>query len=164
MELTPYIETLQKSLTTAAAPGGKEVSDAASLLSDALEPSARLCLLDAMADASDEITAALQEVTVEARLHGREVEFVVTDLVHPEAVPAPSEASGGEASVDLARISLRLPEPLKGSVEQAASAENISVNAWLVRAIASAVEGGGSSPHNSGRTRLGRRFTGFAQA
>jgi hypothetical protein len=59
---------------------------------------------------------------------------------------------------------LRLPEPLKGSVEQAASAENISVNAWLVRAIASAVEGGGSSPHNSGRTRLGRRFTGFAQA
>jgi hypothetical protein len=164
MELIPYIETLQKSLTTAAAPGGKEVSDAANLLSDALEPSARLCLLDAMADASDEITAALQEVTVEARLHGREVEFVVTEIAHPETVPPPADGPSPDAPGDPARISLRLPESLKDSVEQAASAENISVNAWLVRAITGAVEGGSGSSHNSGRTRLGRRFTGFAQA
>ncbi len=89
MELSPYIDALKKSLTAAVAPGSKEVADAAALLSEALEPSAHLCLMDAMADASDEITAALEEVTVEARLHGREIEFVVTDLVHPGGVPAP---------------------------------------------------------------------------
>ncbi|NQW16686.1 MAG: toxin-antitoxin system HicB family antitoxin [Chloroflexi bacterium] len=163
MELSPYIDALKKSLTAAAAPGSKEVADAAALLSEALEPSARLCLMDAMADASDEITAALEEVTVEARLHGREIEFVVTDLVHPEGVPAPPATTNPESSADLARISLRLPESLKDSVEQAANAENISVNAWLVRAINSTVDGGPSF-NSRGGTRLGRRFTGFAQA
>ena len=50
----------------------------------------------------------------------------------------------------LARISLRLPESLKTSVERAAEREGISVNAWLVRAVAQAL---------SFRTACARRDT-----
>jgi predicted HicB family RNase H-like nuclease len=56
-----------------------------------------------------------------------------------------------------ARISLRLPESLKTSVERAADREGISVNAWLVRAIARATE---SRPVHSG----GKRLSGYAQS
>jgi hypothetical protein len=72
-------------------------------------------------------------------------------------VDAPGDA-GGVAGEELsARISLRLPESLKASVEKAAEREGISVNAWLVRAIARATE---SRPvHVSGK-----RLSGYAQS
>jgi len=56
-----------------------------------------------------------------------------------------------------ARISLRLPESLKSTVERAAEREGISVNAWLVRAIARATE---SRPVHAG----GKRLSGYAQS
>jgi uncharacterized protein (DUF1778 family) len=40
----------------------------------------------------------------------------------------------------VSRINLRLPEGLKSLVEQAAAREGLSVNAWLVRAAAAALE------------------------
>jgi hypothetical protein len=71
-------------------------------------------------------------------------------------VDAPADAGtvGEELS---ARISLRLPDSLKASVEKAAEREGISVNAWLVRAIARATE---SRPVQS----TGRRLSGYAQS
>lgn len=164
MELSPYIESLKQSLRTAAAPGGKDVADAAALLSEALEPSARLSFLEALADAAAEITAALDGASVEARLHGREIEFIVNEIEPPPGAAAPpGPASTGEPG-ESARISLRLPESLKESVEQAASSAVISVNAWLVRAIADAVSGGHSQSFSTGSRKPGRRFKGFARS
>jgi hypothetical protein len=164
MELSPYIESLKQSLKAAAAPAGKDVADAAALLSQALEPSARLSFLEAMADAAAEITAALDGASVDARLHGRGIEFIVNEAGPPPAATVPpGPASAGETD-DTARITLRLPESLKESVEQAASAAVISVNAWLVRAIAGAVSGGYSQPFSTGGHKPGRRFKGFARS
>src|SRR5262245_57886365 len=135
MELTPYLDTLRRELSAAAAPGGADVIRVADLLSGALDAAARLCLLEALADAAAEITSRLETTSVEVRLRGRDADFVVTDLTepsHPPQPPVEAPADGG----DLARITLRLPEPLKGQVERAAAAEGISVNAWLVRAVA----------------------------
>ena len=39
------------------------------------------------------------------------------------------------------RLNLRLPEGLKAKIEEAARREGLSLNAWLVRAAAAAVEG-----------------------
>ena len=50
-------------------------------------------------------------------------------------------SAGGEAT---ARINLRLPEPLKARVEQAAEQEGLSINTWLVRAVAAVIERGRS--------------------
>jgi HicB-like protein involved in pilus formation len=157
MELSPYLDALRRELLAAAAPGGAEVTRTAELLTGALDAAARLCLLEALGDAAAEITSKLDTASVEVRLRGREADFVVTSPVTPSS-PPPELPEGG----DLARITLRLPEPLKAQVESAAATEGVSVNSWLVRAIASAVNGG--PPTQRGRGGLPRRITGFAQA
>jgi len=159
MELTPYLEGLQRDLASAAAVGGPDVQRAADLLGTAIEASGRLFLLEALSDAAAEITSKLGSSTVEVRLRGREAQFVVSEVAAPAAATAtPTEPEG-----DITRITLRLPEGLKDAVEAAAAALSMSVNAWLVRAITSAVAGIPTEP--GGRQhRSGRRYTGYAQA
>ena len=162
MDLNPYLETLRRDLEASAAPGDDDVRRAAGLLSGSLEAAARLSLLEALSDAAAEITTKLDNASVEVRLRGRAADLVVSETA-PPGPPEPQPATETESG-DVARITLRLPEGLKGQVEQAASAEGISVNAWLVRSIAAAVRGGTGGGGRSTRTRLGRRVTGYAQA
>jgi hypothetical protein len=180
MDLTPYIDGLQRDLAASAAPGGPEVIRAAELLGSSIESSARLLLLEALSDAAAEITARLHSATVDVRLRGRQADLTVTeidDVAEPVAAPTVAEQLADAADQlraavrdagtgDLARVTLRLPEPLKEQVERMAAVEGISVNAWLVRAVATAVgrppmPPTPPSPHRRGP---GRRITGFAQA
>jgi predicted HicB family RNase H-like nuclease len=163
MELTPYLDTLRRELSAAAAPGGPDATRVADLLSGSIDAAARLCLLEALSDATAEITRKLETTSVEVRLRGRDADFVVTDLAEPAAAAA-APAEPPADSGDLARITLRLPEPLKAQVERAAAGEGISVNAWLVRAVATAVAGGPPAPPGGHRGARGRRVVGFAQA
>src|SRR3954453_1878907 len=133
MDLSPYLEALRRDLSTAAAPGGPDVARAAELLGGSLESSARLCLLEALSDAAAEITTRLHDATVEVRLRGRDADLVVSHTAIPEGAPAPAPVAEGG---DLARLTLRMPEALKAQVEHTAAVEGISVNAWLVRAVA----------------------------
>jgi hypothetical protein len=176
MDLTPYLETLRRDLAAAAAPAGEAAGRTADLLSSALEASARLCLLEALSDAAAEITTKLDEGSVEVRMRGRDADLVVTQGAPAAAAPPPPITEGG----DVARITLRLPEPLKEQAERAAAEEGISVNAWLVRAVSAALHanrgwppGPGFPPRPPmppmpppppGRGGRGRRMTGYAQA
>jgi predicted HicB family RNase H-like nuclease len=168
MDLSPYLEALRRDLAAAAAPGGPDVTRAADLLSGSLEASTRLVLLEALSDATAEITAKLDAVSVEVRLRGREADLVVNEMpqMAPEAAPPPPPSEGG----DLARVTLRLPEQVKERVERAASAEGVSVNTWLVRAVSAALYGGSPAPPAPPlppfppRSPRGRRITGFAQS
>jgi hypothetical protein len=162
MDLTPYLEALRTDLTAAAAPGGPETAKAAELLGHSLEASARLALLEALSDAAAEITTRLRDASVEVRLRGREADLVVNHVVAEPVVQQPPSAIDGG---DLTRLTLRMPEALKTHVEQTAAAEGISVNAWLVRAVAAAVnQPAGPPPPPSSGGRFGRTITGFAQA
>src|SRR5437588_11170539 len=111
MELSPYLETLQRELHAAAAPGGPEVTRTAALLTGSLDAAARLCLLEALADAAAEITNRLETASVEVRLRGRDADFVVTDLTEPVQPTPPPAADQPAAGADLARVTLRLPVP-----------------------------------------------------
>lgn len=164
MELSSYLENLQRDLTAAAAPGGEDVARAASLLAGALDASARLSLMEALSDAAAEITTKLSNASVEVRLRGREADLVVTEVPAEAAAPAPAPAApAGDG--EQARITLRLPEQLKEAVERAAAAEGISTNAWLVRALWAATTRPPMPPPPPGRGgHSGRRITGFAQA
>jgi hypothetical protein len=155
MDLTPYLDGLRADLAAVAAPAGPDTVRAADLLGGALESSARLALLEALSDAAAEITTRLGGPVVEVRLRGREADLVVTGATpEPPPPPAPLPDTGG----DLARLTLRMPESLKTHVEQTAAAEGVSVNAWLVRAVTTAI-----NPSRPG-TWEGRRVTGFFQA
>ncbi len=167
MDLSPYLDNLRRELTASAGPGGPEVHRAAELLTGSLDAAARLTLLELLSDAAAEVTTRLGPATVEVRLRGRDADFQVTELSaqdeEPTAPAGPPVVDGG----DLARVTLRLPETVKEQVEQAAAAEGISVNAWLVRGVATALHrdrsAGAAGPTDPGR-RPGRRITGFAQA
>jgi hypothetical protein len=167
MDLTPYIDGLQRDLAASAAPGGPEVIRAAELLGSSIESSARLLLLEALSDAAAEITARLHSATVDVRLRGRQADLTVTeidDVADEPTAPAPPVSDTGAG--DLARVTLRLPEPLKEQVERMAAVEGISVNAWLVRAVATAIGRPPTppTPPSPPRRGPGRRITGFAQA
>jgi predicted HicB family RNase H-like nuclease len=164
MKLSPFINALQQSLKSTAAPVGKDVAEAASLLALSLEPAARLCLLEAMSGAADEITLALENTSVEARLRGQDIDFVVNEPTHTETTSAPTEPIESQSTDDVVRITLRLQESLKDSVEQAAKSASLSVNGWLVSAIASAVDSAPQSGHGARHGKRDRSYKGFARS
>ena len=162
MELGQYVNDLQRQLVDAAANGAEETRATAERLAAGLDAATRLVLLDALSAAVGEITRDLAPGSVDLRLRGREVEFVVSQpTVETDGDEAPV------ASVDLddastSRTTLRLPDALKARVDEAASADGLSVNTWLVRAIAAALQP--KQRRSTQRTlRTGDNFAGWAR-
>lgn len=151
MDLTRYVEQLQRQLSTAAAAGGDEARELADRLTAPLDAAVRLVLLEALSTAAGEISAELAPGSVDVRLRGGEPEFVVdvparSERTEPAAAePAPSPAgpppvpSGDVDGGATTRTTLRLPDHIKTQAEVAAAREGVSVNTWLVRAVAAAL-------------------------
>src|SRR3954468_10737967 len=128
MNLTIVLEGLQQDLQRLSELGDERSAQIAQRLSEALASNLRLKLLDVLSQVAVELSGKLPTGHVEVRLAGQEPELVFVD--------APGEAAGVAGEELSARISLRLPESLKASVEKAAEREGVSVNAWLARAVA----------------------------
>jgi hypothetical protein len=169
MDITPYVDSLRDALAAAAAPGGDEARALADRLAGALDSAARLSLLEALSAAADEITQELAPGSVEVRLRGRDPDFIVTSPPSEESdedgaapVPvrlaAPEPAFGDGDEIRTARITLRVPEHLKPRVEAAAEQAGLSVNAWLVRAVAIALDAPAEGRSSS---RGGQRYSGW---
>ncbi|MGH2539387.1 MAG: toxin-antitoxin system HicB family antitoxin [Actinomycetota bacterium] len=171
MDLEPYVENIHSQLDAVAQAGGEEARELASRLAAPLDAAIRLAMQDAFTVAAEEITVELAPGSVELRLRGRELGFVVT--------PPPGEPPGYDESADsalrpmppgdgdegaIARINVRMPEHLKARVEQAAEREGLSVNAWLVRAAAARVEHGDGARRRERRPPQGAQgYTGWAR-
>ena len=161
MDLTAYVDALRDSLRTAGAAGSEQAQHTARLLADTMEPAVRLAVLDALSAMAAEVTAALDGDVVEIRVRGRDPEVVVIPGV---SEPAPAAPAAGPDDADdgaTARISLRLPDALKTRAEAAAAGAGTSLNSWLVRAVATAVNAPETGP-SSGRGP--HRFSGFARS
>ncbi|MFC7219222.1 toxin-antitoxin system HicB family antitoxin [Streptomyces polyrhachis] len=170
MDLTPYVDTLRRELAVAAEAGGDEARELAERLTAPLESAARLTMLNVLSAAMDEITREIAPGSVDVRLRGLDPDFVVTPPptyadtpAQPTApTPAPTPTDGDEGA--LTRINLRLPAHLKSRAEEAASREGLSVNAWLVRAVAAAADGSSARPRTPEKTRnVGQSFTGWVR-
>ncbi|MEU6679774.1 hypothetical protein [Streptomyces sp. NPDC046925] len=170
MDLTPYVDTLRRELAVAAEAGGDDARELAERLTAPLESATRLTLLSVLSAAMGEITSELAPGSVDVRLRGLDPDFVVTlppaDVAPEEqATPVdtyktPAPADGDEGGT--ARVNLRLPAHLKARAEEAASREGLSVNAWLVRAVSAAVDGG-TRPRTEKTQTLGQSFTGWVR-
>jgi hypothetical protein len=172
MDLTPYVDTLRRDLAVAAEAGGEEARAVAERLTAPLESAARLALLDVLSDAADEITRDLAPGSVQVRLRGREPSFVVTpapadSFFEPDPpaaadVPPPVPPDGEDGA--MSRINLRLAEHLKGRIEEAADRAGLSVNGWLVRAAAAALESDDRGSRSDRRApRGGERYSGWVR-
>ncbi|MEU6484071.1 toxin-antitoxin system HicB family antitoxin [Streptomyces sp. NPDC046887] len=172
MDLTPYVDTLRRELAVAAEAGGQDARELAERLIAPLESATRLTMLNVLSAAMDEITRDLAPGSVDVRLRGLDPDFVVTPppsgggpvepaAAQAEAFRAPAPADGDEGGT--ARVNLRLPAPLKARAEEAAAREGLSVNAWLVRAVSAAVDGG-ARPRETERSRtVGQGYTGWVR-
>jgi hypothetical protein len=159
MDLSKYVSQLREDLASAAAAGDEETRRTAALLGAAIEPSARLALMNALSDLAAEVTAALHDHVVDVRLDGRDVRVVVS--ADPDAEPATEEPAaspfggfggfgGGGDAGDISRITLRLVEQIKGQAEQAAAAQGVSLNSWVAQAVQGALSGAADSRRGRG--------------
>ncbi|MCX4906830.1 toxin-antitoxin system HicB family antitoxin [Streptomyces sp. NBC_00878] len=174
MDLTPYVETLRRELAVAAEAGGDEARELAERLTAPLESATRLTMLNVLSAATDEITRELAPGSVDVRLRGLDPDFVVTlppsdggapaeptAPVEPLGAPASAPADGDEGGT--ARVNLRLPAHLKARAEEAAAREGLSVNAWLVRAVSAAVDGGTRPRTTEKIPTIGQSITGWVR-
>jgi hypothetical protein len=147
-----HIDAIKRDLQSVVnALGDESVAEQWRRLAEAVEPALRLRVIDLLSEAALSLNGQLQSGHIEVRLAGRDPELVFVDEpVSPEEPPAP----GDDLS---ARITLRLPEGLKASLEVVASREGVSTNAWIVRALARALE-----PRSARRSS--NRLQGFAQS
>lgn len=171
MNITRHVEQLQNQLTAAAAAGDDTTRDVADRLVTALEPATRVVILDVLSESSAELTAAIAPASIDVRLRGRDIDFVVDGLPtgetnaaeetepanrfsEPERVEADTAAGPHPWSAEdesTSRTTLRLPDSIKAQAEKAAKAEGISLNAWLVRAIAAGLAPRGRSHQRSNK-------------
>ena len=150
----PYVSNTAPGAGRGRRGGGEDARALAERLTAPLESALRLALLDALSAAADEITRDLAPGSVHLRLRGREPSFVVTP---PPAEPVDqADAPGRRAPAGRARRATTAPwrgstsasaENLKARIEEAAEQAGLSVNSWLVRAAAAALD----------RTTAGRR-------
>lgn len=150
MDITPYVDHLRRDLLAAAEGAGEELRSAAERLSFALDPAARLALMEAISQACSEITAEMPAGGVDVRLDGRDLAFVVDSPTAgppvppvPPAPPLTPEPEDDAEAGSTARITLRLPESVKAKAEDAAADAGQSLNTWLVSVIRTATRPGG---------------------
>jgi hypothetical protein len=148
MDLTPYIGQLREDLSSAASAGDDQTRQTAAALSAAIEPAARLAIMNALSDLAAEVTTQLDGQVVDLRLDGRDLRVVVGGSSPPgddavvdeeeEPPPPPPTGEGG----DVSRITLRLLDEIKAKAEQAASTQGVSLNTWVAQAVQGALHGG----------------------
>ena len=163
MELSDYVGKLRGELASITRFAGEDVARAAELLTEALDSSVRLILLDVLSAAAADITARLGDTVVEVRLADGEPAFVVLtappEAEYDEPAGAPVEGEPGTA-----RLTLRLPDSVKAQVEAAAARDGVSVNTWLIRAARRSLEAPARGRQVPGRWGPGQRITGFARS
>lgn len=135
--------------------------------------------MDAVSQAAAEITAEMPAGSVDVRLNGRELDFVVQSAPaaapSPPPPPAPPSAEESEEEGGVARITLRMPESVKAKAEELAARSGHSLNTWLVNIVRAATRDSainvdidltsipffGTNDPFSGKGRAHRRMTGW---
>ena len=151
MQLQRFIDALKADLSVVAELGDESTAEASTRIVFALQASVGMRLLDALSEAALELNEKLPSGHVEVRLSGQDPELIyVSD--EPEE---PTTAPGDDAYT--ARITLRLPENLKATLEESAAKDGVSVNTWIVRALSRS-----SAAPSASQSR--NRLTGYAQS
>jgi HicB-like protein involved in pilus formation len=155
VKLQRHLDAVKDDLEQLAALADEQVAEAARRITSALESSVRVRLLDVLSEAATELSGTIEGGRVEVRIAGGDPELV---FLEDEQAAAPAAEPGEDSG---ARITLRLPESLKAQVEAAAARDGVSVNSWIVSALARSISTEGTRrPTGAGR----RRLTGYGRS
>ena len=150
MQTSWFTETLRSDLEAVGSMGSDKAMKVADRMITVALPLAKARMLEAMSMALTELSGALGIERIDLRVSGDDVTFVPAEPT--------SEPRTVDAAAEQARFSLRLPDDLKARIDTRASAEGISTNTWIVRALEAAV--GRGAPHSP----RSRRLSGFGNA
>jgi hypothetical protein len=130
MHVEPIITELRVALVGHAslAAGDPAVEGAAAHLVGALEPAVRQAVLALAQQAAAEVGAQLPDRSVDVVLVDGDPTLRLSDA------PSTADQPANDEEFD-ARITLRLPPSLKRLIEDSASVDGDSVNAWVVEAL-----------------------------
>jgi len=127
MLISHFIEGIRTDLESLGRLGGPELEEYARRLGEAVGPALRARLIEAF-------DALVAEENVKSDRHEFSLGIAGDDV---SLVRASDPADAVEAPGDFsARFALRLPEDLKGRIEQQAQMVGASTNSWIVRALA----------------------------
>lgn len=177
MNLDPYLSSVLADLDRATALADDQTREIAAKIAGAVEPALRLALVHALSDAAAAVTSELSDAAVVVRMEGRDPVLAVhrTEVLPPVppapvAPPAPPAAEPAEAEDgETARVTVRLPQSLKGQLDRLALEGDVSLNTWIVQALRRAtgtrhadqgtgIDGAPITP----TTQSARRVTGWA--
>ena len=149
--MSPHVDALRNDLAAAAALGDERAAEVGGPAGRGRARARRRCASSRRsARRCSRRTSSCRPATSSCgwRANDPSVVFVEEEAaVQPPAADEPSAA----------RLTLRLPERLKSELEAAAAREGVSVNTWLVRALAGAVS------HATRPSRPGRRLVGYGR-
>ncbi|MGD7789632.1 Arc family DNA-binding protein [Propionibacteriaceae bacterium Y1700] len=142
MNIDTYLESVRGGISNATALADDHSKDVAHRLGDAVESSVRLALIEALSDATAEISAEVAPASVEFRLTGGEPQFVVSAPPatadeqddYDDDVTNDATESGGDDEEQV-RVTLRLPASIKKKVDEQADADGVSTNTWLLQRV-----------------------------
>ncbi len=146
MKMSLVVDGLRSDVVAVGELGDDAVAEAAERIAAVLSRSVPGRMLDLLSDAAAELSAELPDGRVEIRVAGDDVDL---------AYVADEHVTDGDADLS-ARITLRLGEGLKSRVEERASAEGVSVNTFIVRALER-----GTSAQRSRGAGAGNRLRGY---
>lgn len=128
MRLEPILTEIDATIEAQLRLADPAVAETAAGFMDAFRPAVRTALLEVAQQVAAEISAQLGDRRVDVRLVDGD----------PEMVVSPTDETPTSVDEELeARITLRLPESLKGIIEEAASTSGDSMNSWVVDALRS---------------------------
>lgn len=134
MDIDPFLDKLRSALRASAELGGEEGRLAAERVGVALEPAARLAIMEAVTQAAAEISSELPSGAIGVRLAGQGLGFEFQP--GPEGYPQPEPTPPADPDDPLtARITLRLPESVKTRAEECAAQAGVSLNSWVLTVL-----------------------------
>jgi hypothetical protein len=142
MDITPYVNEMAASLRVALS--ADTDSAQAERLAAAVQAPARLAIMGAVSQAAAEATSTLPAGRIGVQLAGPELVLAYEPGATPIGSAPPqgsaktSENGAEEDDNNQARLTLRLPASVKAKAEKAAADQGVSLNAWVVRALADA--------------------------
>lgn len=162
MRLSSFSGALASDLATLGRLGDEATRSVTERLAEAIPALVTARLVQLLGDLAAELDASLPSGRAEVRLSGDDAAIVIasdetgSEPDDPAQDRGPDAADSGEA-----RVTLRLPAPLKVRLEQQAAAQGLSLNSHLVRLLNGTATAPPAGPHIR---PAGRRLTGYGRA
>jgi hypothetical protein len=154
MQMSRVVEDLRSDVISVGELGDDAVAEVAERIADLVGRSVPGRMLDLLSEVAAELSAELPEGRVEIRVAGDDVDLA---YVSEEPIAMSAGAAEGGGGGDLtARITLRLSERLKDSVEAGATRDGVSVNTYVVRMLER-----GTTAQRTWSGRGGHRLRGY---